>query len=141
MGAQLLNKQLPNYLAGKITLRPQLDDQATFTKMLTKADGQINWEQTAEQIYNQFRAFVSWPGIWTTWQSQIVKILECSPESTAYSLPFGTVARPDDQLIITCSRSNLIVSKLQLAGGRPLSAEQFLLGHPDFIGKRLPSRL
>ncbi len=68
LGAELLIKILPDYLAGKIKPAEQDHSRATFTKKIAKEDGRIDWRKDAKQIYNQFRAFHVWPGIWTIWR-------------------------------------------------------------------------
>jgi methionyl-tRNA formyltransferase len=40
----------------------------------------------------------------------------------------------DKKLAVQCSDGALVIKKLQLEGGKPLSAEEFLRGHADFIG-------
>lgn len=77
LSADLLLKTLLKYLNGKIKPTPQNEAYATFTKMIVKKDGKIDWNQPAREIYDQFRAFHYWPGIWTTWRGKILKIIDC----------------------------------------------------------------
>mgnify|MGYP001620203210 CR=1 FL=1 len=56
---------LPKYLEGKITPRAQDHQQATYTKILKKADGKIDWKRSAEEIECEIRAFEVWPGSWS----------------------------------------------------------------------------
>lgn len=77
-GADLLVSVIPDYIAGKIQLQPQDNSQATFTKMLTRDDGKVDLQSdSAESIYNKFRAYEGWPGIWTLHKGKRVKILDC----------------------------------------------------------------
>ena len=83
-GAELLTKIIPDYIAGKIELKPQDHSRATYTKMLTRDDGKVDLEKDApEQIYNKFRAYEGWPGVFmyhvsrNTKQKIRVKILNC----------------------------------------------------------------
>uniref|UniRef100_A0A831Z004 Methionyl-tRNA formyltransferase n=1 Tax=candidate division WWE3 bacterium TaxID=2053526 RepID=A0A831Z004_UNCKA len=66
LGAELLIRTIPPYLFGKITPLPQDHSQATYTKLITKEDGHINWEQNNAQIERMLRAYHPWPGVWTT---------------------------------------------------------------------------
>ena len=52
MGAKLLLETLPKYLVGEIKPEEQNHAQATFTKILTRVDGKIDWHQPAEKIYS-----------------------------------------------------------------------------------------
>jgi len=65
LGADLLVKTIPDYLSGKIKPQEQDHDKATFCKMIKKSDGEIDWQQPAEKIYNQWRALYLWPGIFS----------------------------------------------------------------------------
>lgn len=65
-GAELLIKVLPDYLLGKLKPTPQNHNQATFTKMITKEAGQIDWNKDAEEIERQIRAYYPWPGSFTS---------------------------------------------------------------------------
>ncbi len=133
--AELLLSVLPDYAAGKVTLRPQDDSQATFTKIITKQNGRIDWNKTSTEIYNQFRAFYPWPGVWTTWQGKNLKILDCAPvPSQADDLP-GTVLANG---IVSCgSQTALQIRSLQLEGKNQQSITDFLNGYKNFVNGKL----
>lgn len=65
LGAEVLTTMLPAYFEGRIKLRRQDDDQATYTKILTRNDGRINWHKAPEEIERFIRAMTPWPGAWT----------------------------------------------------------------------------
>ena len=89
-GAELLVKILPDYVAGKIELKSQNHTQATYTKMLTRDDGKVDLENDSpEIIYNKFRAFETWPGIWFTHKGKRVKILAYTPGTIITLQPEG----------------------------------------------------
>lgn len=109
LGAELLIKILPDYLKGKIKPKGQDHSKATFTKLLKKSDGEIDWNKSAQEVYDKFRAFHRWPGIWTTWQGKILKITDCK-----------------------ISGDKIEILRLQPAGGKDMALKEFLTGHPDF---------
>ncbi|MFA6215909.1 MAG: methionyl-tRNA formyltransferase, partial [Patescibacteria group bacterium] len=78
LGAELLIEILANYLAGRILPKPQDESKATFTAMISREDGQINWQKTAAEIQRQFRAFYPWPGVFTQISGQRLKIANLS---------------------------------------------------------------
>lgn len=63
-GAELLTGILPDYLSGQLTPTPQNHAQATYTKMITKEDGRIDWNASDVEIERQIRALTPWPGTW-----------------------------------------------------------------------------
>ncbi len=142
MGAELLIKILPGYLAGKIRPVEQDHDKATFTKIIKKEDGRIDWHKTAQEIYNQFRAFHFWPGIWTSWQGRVLKITDCkiSTEQPYHGHDEEYVAQvynEDGITFVPCSQGHIQILRLQLEGSKEMSITNFLSGHRDFMGSKL----
>lgn len=80
IGAELLIETIPKWLAKEIQPVPQDDANATYTKIITKEDGKIDWTKSAEEIERQIRAFFPRPGCWTILnidgKEKRVKILE-----------------------------------------------------------------
>jgi len=65
-GSEILARAIPNYLNGKIAPQPQDHTQATYTKLVKKDDGKVNWQENNIQIERMVRAYNPWPGVWTT---------------------------------------------------------------------------
>jgi methionyl-tRNA formyltransferase len=129
LSAQLLINILPQYAAGEIMPLEQIHEDATFTKLISKVDGKVDWNKTAPEIYNQWRAFTPWPGIWTTFEGQILKILECEIVD-APDTPNAFTDLPD---IIPCEGHTFLrLIKIQLAGKNPTSMKDFLNGRHTF---------
>ena len=140
LSAELLLETLPEWLDGKITPTLQDDSLASHTKIIKKEDGRIDWQKSAKEIEQQIRAYTPWPGSFGKWPGangewQALKIIEADTAENHYSKQPGTVFLTDDKnLAIQTSGGSLIIKKLQLAGGRPLGASDFLRGHKDIIG-------
>lgn len=78
LGVGLLLKCIPDWVEGKLPALPQNNKEATYTKLLTREDGKVDLGiDSAEMIYNKYRAFEGWPGIWTMHKGKRVKILNC----------------------------------------------------------------
>lgn len=133
--AELLIDALPDYENGRITPREQDHDQATHTKIITKQDGRIDWNCPAQAIYNQFRAFYPWPGIWTMWEGKIIKVLDCLPAENVLVNAPGTV-HPDG--IVACGNGTALqIKTLQIEGKQPASIYDFINGYNNFSGSFL----
>jgi len=109
LGAELLIDIIPDWIAGRIKLSQQDHKVATYTKILTREDGKIDWKKSAEEIERQIRAFNPWPGAFTIWQKKRIKVLRARLEN--------------DKLIIT---------EVQPEGKKPMSFEAFQRGHKNF---------
>jgi methionyl-tRNA formyltransferase len=133
--ARLLVKILPLYESGFIIPRPQNPALATYTKTLTKQDGQIDWAQDAHGIYDRWRAFTPWPGVWTKWEGKIIKVLECTPLTTGEDTGPGTVLAGG---IVACGNgTSLQISRLQLEGKSAVDIKTFINGYQNFTGSKL----
>ncbi|PIP17797.1 MAG: methionyl-tRNA formyltransferase [Parcubacteria group bacterium CG23_combo_of_CG06-09_8_20_14_all_35_9] len=62
LGAATLIKTLPKWLKGEITPLSQKNKEATYTKILTRQDGKIDWGKSAQEIERMIRAYTPWPG-------------------------------------------------------------------------------
>ncbi|MBE3564434.1 MAG: methionyl-tRNA formyltransferase [Thermogemmatispora sp.] len=146
LGATALLETLPRWIAGEITPQPQDESQASYTRMLRKEDGQINWQRPAIWLARMVRAYTPWPGSYTFWRGKLLKILKATALSEEQSplprnLPPGTVHRHtlagEELLAIACGEGWLLVSHLQLEGRKAISAAEFLRGYPQIVGSVL----
>jgi methionyl-tRNA formyltransferase len=121
---------LPKYVQGEIVPQTQDHGQATFTKLLSKEDGRIDFSKSAEVIYNLFRGLTPWPGIWCLWDNKRLKLLAIHP--TKKTLPPGEVLIEDKHIYIGCGENSIEILELQLEGKNPMSAEVFANGYKNF---------
>ena len=141
LGADLLMETLPQWLGGKLIPQQQDNGKATYCKMVSKEDGLIDWRRPAVELWRMVRAFQPWPGCYTTWQGNTVKIIEAVPLS-GEGMPGKVVAmshEPRAPIGVHTGEGVLGLIRLQLEGKRAMSAEDFTRGQRDFIGAQLPS--
>jgi methionyl-tRNA formyltransferase len=139
LGATLLIRTLPRWLAGEIVPRAQENAGVTYAPELAKEDGRIEWAQDARQIERHVRAMIPWPGAYTTradgtrltvWEAQVLDT-EC-----AAGLP-GTVVVAADGITVQTGRGSLVLVSVQPAGRRVMAASAFARGQPDLDASRL----
>ncbi len=152
IGAELLLDILPKYIAGEIKPVPQDHSQATFTKIITKEDGRIDWSKTAVEIDQQIRAYESWPVAWTTLEGKRLKIYEATPsplservgparyrlepQAIAGGVRFGTLQIVSNgKLVVSCASGALEILSLQLEGAKKISGREFANGYRSLSGK------
>jgi len=147
LGAQLLLHMLPLYLKGKIKPKPQNEEQASYTPLIKKEDGKINWWQKAEDIERKIRAYQPWPGTFTFWldpkgKKRLIKIKEAKilhPQIGCARNPQpGFVFQTQDgNLAVNCGQGSLKIKKIQLEGKKTMEAKEFLNGYPQITGSQL----
>lgn len=150
VGAEALMEALPLWIGGKLTPQPQDEQQASYTRMVRKEDGLIDWHLSADILARQVRAYNPWPGAHTHWRGKLLKILAAHPIAPTHepeelsiptlgspSAPLGlvTLRKEDGQsmLLVTTGEGLLAVDRLQLEGKKAMSAEEFLRGYPQIV--------
>ena len=148
IGAQLLEETLPLWLSRALTPQPQVGD-ATYTKLLSKEEGEIDWHLPAVDIERRVRAFYLWPGCYTRWQGKVLKVLEAIPlpvrladSDTSFGGERGEPGRvvplTGGEVGVQTGGGVLRLRRVQLEGRREMSAEEFLRGQRGFSGALLP---
>jgi len=75
VSANFLINSLPEILNNKIKPQRQNHTQSTYTKLLSKQDGQFDFENPPSNLGNMIRAYFPWPGVFTEIDNQTIKFL------------------------------------------------------------------
>lgn len=136
IGGPLLIETLDGYIAGHITPQVQDESQQTYAPMLKKEDGAVHWSQPAAAIERQVRAYDPWPGTYTIWHAQPLKILGgWAQEGSA--APGQVIALADSGVGVGSGNGIFQLDRVQIAGRGAVEAAAFARGHADFVGSRL----
>ena len=131
IGAEMLIAHLGDILAGNIEPKPQEDTKASYTHIIKKEDGRIDWALPAEQIERQVRAFIGWPSSYTSLAGNEVALtgVEISTQNGTPGQPF-----PVDKTSfgIYAGKGSIVVKRLKPAGKKEMSAREFLNGQTLF---------
>ena len=141
-GAALLLETLPDWVAGRITPRAQDESLATVTRKVERADGQARWELSAVALERRCRAYTPWPGLYTYWGEQVLKLVAVTalPATASPEAQLGLVTPltlPDLPVGVGTADGVLGLKTVQLEGRRAVSAAEFLRGYPQFLGAQL----
>lgn len=138
LGADMLIETLDAYAAGAITPQPQDHSRATFTKLLSREDGIIDWSQPAIRIERMTRAFDPWPGATTTWRGAPLKIIAARviADWRGDALP-GTLLDTTEGPAVATGEGALVLVTVQPAGKRPIPAADWRRGLRLTGGERL----
>ena len=133
IGADILNKNILDYLNSQATPLPQDDNQATFFKMIKKENGQIDWQKPAQEIHNQVRAYRQWPRAYTKLDNLDIKFLKT--EVVAEILKPGEIKFDKNSLIVGTVEDSLKILELQPAGKKAMSSQDFIRGYQKYLDK------
>lgn len=113
----------------------QDDALATYAHKLDKSESLLDWRRPAIELDRRIRAFFPWPGCHTTLGGAAVKVLEAAV-GVGSGQPGQILEASREGLTVACGDGALILTRLQLAGGKPLAfsdlfnsrREQFAVG-------------
>ena len=140
LGADLLRDFLVPFLDGALPLTAQDESQATWAPIIKKQDGEIDFARPAAVIEARLRAFTPWPGAFTKLDGKNFKILEAAalPNAGIGLAKAGEVLSADkDGIRVAAGEGVLSCTRVQIEGGKPMSAADFLKGHPVASGTKL----
>jgi len=141
VGAGLLMDTLPKWLKGELEPQPQDEPQATYSRLITSKDGEIDWHLPAVELWQRVRAFNPWPGCYTWWQGKRLKIHSAAPVSRLARGEVGKVIallQPPKVGVVT-GDGILGLCQVQLEGRHEMSIADFVRGQRNFIGAILGS--
>lgn len=111
------------------TLQPVKQDEAlvTYAEKLKKAEAEINWQQSAEQIARQVRAFNAWPVAQTLFNGQVMRIWQARAlNQTTQAEPGRVIAVSKQTFQVATADGVLEVTEIQMPGKKPMPVAAFL---------------
>jgi methionyl-tRNA formyltransferase len=132
IGADLLLETLPAYLAGQLLPRPQEEAEATYAPMIKKEDGLLDFSKPAIYLERMVRAFQPWPGVFTYWHNQILKVIRAHVALQQIDSVGKKIIHQALPAITTC-QGILVLDELQLAGRKIQSGKAFLQGARNWV--------
>jgi methionyl-tRNA formyltransferase len=114
------------------TIQPMPQDHslATYAPMLSKDDGLINWNKSAESLVNFIRGVTPWPGAYTFLGDKRLKIFKSHPLAIEITEFPGTVLKGfADELRVATAKGALCIEEIQGDSGKRLLIKDFLRGH------------
>jgi len=133
LGGELLVEAVAAIQAGTPPRVPQDHAVHTLAPMLSKALSPVDWSRSAQEIHNQIRGLIPWPGASTNaFTKEPVKLWRAQVVDTHTDAGPGCVVRADAHGIeVACGDGRVLrILELQAAGGKRMPAADYLRGHP-----------
>ena len=113
----------------------QDNEKASYTELIKKTDGLIEWNSSAEKIEAKFRAFSSWPQSYSFHNNKRFKILDM--ELTNFpSEQTGKITKFENNILIDTKTNKLKIIKIQFDGKKPIDALAYF-GNFDLLKTKL----
>ena len=149
MGAELIVDVMRLIHLDSLNPVAQDDEKSSYAPMLSKEDGNIAWDQTADEVAQQIRGLNPWPGAYSYYRTDdgddervkfhLARTVDAAEHDVADNIPGGTVVRAnrrDGQLWIAAGEGVVDCLELQAPGRRAMETGDFLNGHDVIEGDR-----
>ena len=117
-----------------IVAEVQNESEATLCKKIKKSDGEVDFKDAA-LMYNKYRAFEGWPGIFTADGTKIDGLTLIDSTSSYKALEILTF--DGDAVVVGCSRGALKIGSLQPASKKAMTAKAYCVGRGMKVGDTL----
>jgi methionyl-tRNA formyltransferase len=136
LGACIINKTLKDINRKNLRAIEQSTSGISYADKLSRDEGYVDWNKSAEEIEKLVRALYPWPGAWTEIDGSRIKIFESKViPASKQTFPPGTII--DNKLTISCGRNSLRLVRLQKQGKKIMNTEEYLNGNPISKGTNL----
>ena len=133
LGAKALLDSISKIENGKAKFKEQNHNQATYAKKISKAEGKIEWNESAKKVLAKINGLNPNPGAWFEYKNERYKVWKA--EIVNKSGKIGTIL--NDQLIVSCKDQAVQILEIQKEGKSRQTTEQFLLGNKINQGENI----
>ena len=125
LGCHSLTEALDGLKNSTLTAQVQDETKANYADKLTKAEGAIDWHQSAQQISLQVRGLNPWPVAYSDWQEHRLRIWMAHAIEGHSDEPAGTLVSLDKSgLEVACGNGHLKITQLQWPSGKALNQSE-----------------
>ncbi len=130
IGAELLIDTLQGIESSNIVRIPQDHSKATYAPIMTKELGRINWSIEGLRIKNLVRGTQAWPGAYTTYKDEKIKILNVDICGMFEQASCGTIVKVcNDGIYVNAKDCCVVLKKIQFPGKRAMDISEYLRGN------------
>lgn len=115
----------------------QKDEDATYTPIITKEMGKIDWSLGALEISRQVRALTSWPTAYGQLDGRAIKVFHARVYDEANNEAGLIVNVTKEGILVGTPNGTLLVTEVQMENKKRMSAYQFAQGYRGLVGKKI----
>lgn len=121
---------------GHLPAEPQDENLVTYAHKLEKSEAAINWQDSAEKLSRQIRAFNPFPVATAQFRGETCRIWFASQANVADTQgKAGEILQLGERMTVKCGEGTLEIAELQMPGGKRQTAVQFIQGQHVKVGE------
>ena len=127
-GADLIVETLQGMKQGTITPKKQ-EGEPSYVHMMTKEDGRVNWQKSAQEIERLIRGLDPWPGAYSFLDGRRIRLISADVLDADTAGAPGTLAGDSKSALkVNTGKGILLITRLQPEGKKPMDTADFLRG-------------
>ncbi|CAB5073355.1 unannotated protein [freshwater metagenome] len=101
----------------------------SFAPKISKSEVEIDWNQSAEKVQRNIRAFTPEPGAWTSWRDAPIIIAKSALIADISDLKPGSIRLIDGNVVIGCGEESAIrLDEVRPSGKNTMTAQAWARG-------------
>lgn len=130
LGGELLIETMDKILKGTCTKTPQDHDKSSYAPMIYKETGRIDWGKTGEEINNLIRGVKPWPGAFTRYNGETLKVHRIKVIPKYKDGKIGEIVKVSNEgIYVNVQDGTIIIEELQFPNKRRMTVKQYLAGN------------
>ncbi|GAB6152371.1 methionyl-tRNA formyltransferase [Desulfosporosinus burensis] len=140
LGAELLIETLEELELGRLIQIPQTGE-TNYAPLLKREHERLDWSRSAVDLHHQIRGLNPWPGAYTTFRGENLKIWRSAPfltveKGSELTAPGQIIQLSGDGLLVQTGEGMLRIWEVQPAGKRSMPAKSFFIGRHGEAGEK-----
>lgn len=134
LGADLLKRTLPDFLAGRLTPIPQDENEVTFAPTITREQEHVSFQRTVLEVERQIRGLNPWPVAYAVYQGQNIKLWKGHIiHEKPYAHPGTILAADKNGIQVACLDAIYCLDEIQVPGKKRMSVRDYMNGSNQFM--------
>ena len=136
LGGEVLLETIDALYKGEIIPEKQDDSLSTYAHQLSKAEGEIDWNNTNEEIYNKVRGLNPWPKAFSFIGKKRF-VVDFVYKSDKCGNPGEVLEANDEGITVACGEGSVVIKDIKIEGKKMMPVGDFLRGHKIEKGTHL----
>ena len=138
VGVEALKEAWPLIVAGGEGREKQDSEIATYAPPIQKSMGEINWQERTSHIDAKIRGLNPWPGGYTYYKGQVMKVWKALPSEEVHAAEPGTILEVSKKgILVKTLDGSLLIQEIQMPNKKRMPVSEYIKGNTLEVGTLL----